>query len=151
MPVDRAILFAGDSTDLSPHPIAKDWILEGNPVARNKLLWLSQDKTTATWIWDCTAGRFNWFYDIDETVHVIEGSVTVRDHHGGTRTLMSGDIAFFPLGSSAEWTVDKYVRKFAVLRQPPSPPAMLVQRVLDKINRMTRSTKTASPTAFGAS
>ena len=138
MSVDRAILFAGDSTLLNPAPIAKDWILEGSPVTRNKLLSVSNDKVASTWIWDCTAGRFNWFYDIDETVYVIEGSVTVRDHHGATRTLMSGDIAFFPAGSSAEWTVKEYVRKLAFLRQPLSPYVMLLQRVCNKLNRMTR-------------
>jgi uncharacterized cupin superfamily protein len=151
--VDRSILFAGDSTQLNPAPISRDWILEGNPVARNKMLAISHDKSATTWIWDCTAGRFDWFYDIDETVYVIEGSVTVRDHHGATRTLATGDVAFFPAGSSAEWTVSKYVRKVAFLRQPPSPYVMLLQRVWNKLNRMARigSAKSAAPTAFGVS
>ena len=69
-------------------------------------------------MWDCTAGRFNWYYDGDETIYVIEGSVTVTDRGGVTRSLNAGDTAFFPAGSSAEWTVNKYVRKIAFLRQP---------------------------------
>jgi uncharacterized cupin superfamily protein len=153
MSVDRAIMFAGDATHLDPAPIFRDWILEGNPVARGKALSVSHDKAAFTWIWDCTAGRFNWFYDIDETVYVIEGSVTVRDHHGATRTLVSGDIALFPAGSSAEWTVNEYVRKIAFLRRPPSPFVRLLQRVCNKLHRMTRirSVKIATPTAFGVS
>jgi uncharacterized cupin superfamily protein len=144
-------MFAGDSTQLNPAPISGDWILEGTPVARGKALSVSHDKAATTWIWDCTAGRFNWFYDIDETVYVIEGSVTVRDHQGATRTLVSGDIAFFPAGSSAEWTVDEYVRKVAFLRKPTSPWVRLLQRVCNKLQRMTRirSVKIATPTAFG--
>jgi uncharacterized cupin superfamily protein len=146
-------MFPGDLTHLNPAPISSDWILEGNPVARNKLLSMSHDKAATTWVWDCTAGRFNWFYDIDETVYVMEGSVTVHDHHGATRTLVSGDVAFFPAGSSAEWTVSKYVRKLAFLRQPPNPYVMLLQRVCNKLNRMTRSgsERLARPTAFGVS
>jgi uncharacterized cupin superfamily protein len=151
MSVDRAIIFAGDSTHLNPSPISRDWILEGNPVARNKLVSMSHDKAATTWIWDCTAGRFNWIYDIDETVYLIEGSVTVRDHRGATRTLVSGDIAFFPAGSSAEWTVTEYVRKVAFLRQPPHPYVMLLQRVYKKLRSMTRIGSVSTPTAFGVS
>jgi uncharacterized cupin superfamily protein len=151
MSVHRSITFSGDSTHLSPCPISRDWILEGNPVARNKLLSVSHDKAATTYIWDCTAGRFNWIYDIDETVYLIEGSVTVRDHHGATRTLGSGDVAFFPAGSSAEWTVKEYVRKVAFLRQPPNPYVMLLQRVFSKLRRMTRIRAVAAPTSFGVS
>jgi EutQ-like cupin domain len=28
---------------------------------------------------NCTAGRFDWFYDVDETVYVLEGSVTIKN------------------------------------------------------------------------
>src|ERR1700690_2658402 len=104
---------------LGPSPITAAWILEGTPTARNKFLSQSEDNTASTYMWDCTAGKFNWFYDIDETICLVEGSVIVRDHRGCTRKLVAGDTAFFPAGSSAEWTVEAYVRRIAFLRQPP--------------------------------
>jgi uncharacterized cupin superfamily protein len=104
---------------LNACPIRAAWILEGNPVARNKVVSASQDGTASTVIWDCTAGRFNWFYSIDETVYVLEGSVRLKDANG-SRLVAAGDSVFFPAGSSAEWTVDTYIRKLAFLRQPLS-------------------------------
>lgn len=94
-------------------PINPDWILEGNPTARNRVLARSSDTLACSIIWDCTAGKFNWFYDIDETVHIIEGSVTVSDGINPPKTLKVGDVAFFPAGTKAHWHVETYVRKVA--------------------------------------
>ena len=46
--------------------------------------------------WSCSAGRFNWHYTVDETVHIISGEVFVTDHKGETHRLGPGDMAFFP-------------------------------------------------------
>jgi uncharacterized protein len=135
MPV-QAIKFATGKLPLGSCPIRPAWILEGNPVARNKLIAAAADGTSSTLMWDCTAGRFNWHYQIDETICVVEGSVTVRDHFGATRTLVAGDTAFFPAGSSAEWTVDHYVRKIAFMRQPLPRPVLLIKRMYHGMKRL---------------
>ena len=135
---NKVITFGTSQVDLGPAPIRSDWILEGSPVTRNKLLSGSTDGTSNTYIWDCTTGRFNWFYDIDETVYVLEGSVKVRDHHGITRTLVPGDTAYFPAGSSAEWTVDTYIRKMAFIQVPMPRPLRFAKRVLRSLKRMVR-------------
>lgn len=135
MPVP-AIKFSTGQVTLDSSPINSNWILEGTPVARNKLISRSVDGMATTLMWECTAGRFNWFYDVDETVCVVEGSVTVRDHAGSTRTLFSGDTAFFPAGSSAEWTVETYVRKIAFMRNPLPRSLLLIRRCLGLLKRL---------------
>jgi uncharacterized protein len=132
----ETIKFATGKLPLGSCPIRPAWILEGNPVARNKLIAESADGASSTVMWDCTAGRFNWHYQIDETICVVEGSVTVRDHFGATRTLVAGDTAFFPCGSSAEWTVDSYVRKIAFMRQPMPRSVLLAKRVYRLLKRL---------------
>jgi len=108
-------------------PINPDWILEGNPVARNRIIARSSDSLACTIIWDCTAGKFNWFYDIDETVHIIEGSVTVSDGVSGPKLLQPGSVAFFPAGTSALWHVETYVRKVAFCQR--TLPAMMERSI----------------------
>jgi uncharacterized cupin superfamily protein len=99
-----------------PSPIRTNWVLEGNPVARNQLLSVSADGNARSYIWDCTAGRFNWFYEADETVYVIEGGVVLTEGTGTARRLCAGDTIFFPAGAHAEWHVENYIRKFALIR-----------------------------------
>lgn len=104
-------------------------------MARNKYLSVSADREARTCIWDCTAGRFNWFYDIDETVYVIEGSVIIKDYSGSVTTLRAGDTAFFPAGSSAEWTVEQYVRKVAFMRSALPRDVQFARRVSKAVRR----------------
>jgi len=130
------IKFESASDDLGPSPIDPEWILEGKPVARIKLMSGSSDGTTDTVIWDCTAGQFEWRYWCDESACVLEGSVVVKDEQGVAHTLTAGDTMFFPAGSRAHWTVDEYVRKYAILRHPLSPMATFVSRAQKKLLRL---------------
>jgi uncharacterized protein len=124
--------------NLSPSPIAPDWILEGNPVARSRLLSKSTDGQAETLMWDCTAGRFTWHYGIDETVYVVEGSVLVTFSNGDTRRLKAGDSAFFPSGSHALWRVERYVRKIAFCRSPVSRKILFLMRCYQSLARIIR-------------
>jgi uncharacterized protein len=136
--LDTIIKFGSADGHLGPAPIRSGWILEGNPVARNKLLSRSSDGTASTYIWDCTSGRFNWFYDIDETVCILEGGVVVRDAIGGERALKAGDTVFFPAGSNAEWTIEAYVRKIAFLREPLPGKILLAKRAYRALKRVIK-------------
>jgi uncharacterized cupin superfamily protein len=119
--------------ELTAAPINPAWILEGAPVARNRLIAPSTDRFGWTMLWDCTAGKFNWHYSIDETVHIIEGGVTVTSSDGSIMTLQAGDIAYFPAGSIAQWHVENYVRKVAYCQKPVPAPVALPLRLLRKI------------------
>lgn len=134
---EGSITIGTTSPNLKLNPIQASWILEGQPVARIELLSSSADGTASTYFWDCTAGRFNWFYGFDETFHILEGTVALKYPSGITRNVGAGDTVFFPIGSSAEWTVHNYVRKLAFCRAPvpdyinvPRQWARRVKRVL---------------------
>jgi uncharacterized cupin superfamily protein len=99
--------------ELADAPINPAWILEGIPRARNRMLWNSGDKTGFCMMWDCTAGKFNWIYEFDELVHVVDGGVTVTGPDGVAKTLGPGDVALFPQGMTVHWHVERYVRKVA--------------------------------------
>jgi uncharacterized cupin superfamily protein len=119
-----------DAHGLAPAPIPRAWILEGSPVARNKYLAGSTDQRATTFMWDCTAGRFNWLYDDDEVIHVLEGSAIIEDASGERRQLQAGDTVLFPAGSQYQWTVPKYIRKLAFSHTPLPPEMRLATGIL---------------------
>jgi uncharacterized cupin superfamily protein len=109
----------------------------------------SSDSTSNTYIWDCTAGKFNWKYSFDETACVLHGSVIVKDEQGVAHTLNAGDTMFFPAGSNADWHVPIYVRKVAFLRYPMASPLVLIYRIHNKLKRILRGDKAGSSTSVG--
>jgi uncharacterized cupin superfamily protein len=135
--IDNSIQVIDASIGWNPCPIRSAWILQGKPIARNKVLSTSHDGTSTTVVWDCTAGKFNWFYSIDETTYILEGSVRLKDSNG-SRLVTAGDSVFFPAGSSAEWTVDTYIRKVAFLRSPLPRPLASVRRIMQRAKRLLK-------------
>jgi uncharacterized protein len=139
MAVETSFRIASATPNFMPNPIRQEWILEGNPIARIEHLSSSADGTASTYFWDCTAGRFNWFYAFDETLLLLEGGVTLKFAAGGSRHVTAGDVIFFPKGASAEWTVDTYVRKIAFCRTPVPEVLVRARRLARWIRRGGRS------------
>ena len=65
-----AVSFAAPAdVELAPNPINPDWVIEGTPQARARLLAESADGTSSVMVWSCTPGRFEWHYAVDETAN----------------------------------------------------------------------------------
>ena len=124
---------------LKSAPIQPEWIIEGQPKARNAILSQSSDRSAVTLVWDCTAGRFNWYYDVDETVHITKGEVVVSTDGKEFARLQRGDVAFFPAGTHAVWHVETYVRKVAFCRKPLPTVVGIPMRIFWKVRGMMRS------------
>jgi uncharacterized cupin superfamily protein len=138
MAVETLITVGTTPANLVLNPIHPGWILEGEPVARLELLSSSADGTASTYFWDCTAGRFNWFYSFDETFHVLEGEVKLKYCSGTSHRVVAGDTVFFPAGSSAEWTVAHYVRKLAFCRTPIPSYLAFARQVARRLKGVAR-------------
>ncbi|WP_445150977.1 cupin domain-containing protein [Baekduia sp. Peel2402] len=120
--------------DLDLSPITPEHVLEGEPIARSTQLTASDCGAVTTYVWDCTAGRFHWYFGVDEVVHILDGEVHVTDDDGTQHVLRAGDVGHFPLGSHSIWHVPEYVRKFAVHRAPARRP--LVRRAAGRVRRL---------------
>jgi uncharacterized protein len=131
--IEEAVELRRDAYGLSASPIPRAWILEGNPVARKKRLTRSSDNLAGTMMWDCTAGRFNWFYDEDEVIHVLAGSVVVEDAAGARLRLEAGDTFLFPAGSRYLWNVPHYIRKIAFLYRPLSWEMRIIRGIHKRV------------------
>ena len=137
-PAARPQGYLANKHSLSPAPIPDDWILEGKPLARCRRLAGSTDGLGSTLMWDCTAGRFNWYYKADETVYVVEGSMTVVDDAGQLSHLKAGDAFLFPKDTRFEWTVHTYVRKVAFVHQPVSRKLRVLMRMSGAVMGLLR-------------
>ncbi len=137
----KPIVHGKTSVELQSAPIQSDWVLEGNPVARNALLARSHDGAACTLIWDCTPGKFEWHYSIDETIHILEGSVLLDDGVAPERRLGPGDVVFFPAGAVVRWTVESQVRKLAFFRRQMPMPVAAMTRAASSAKRWFRRSR----------
>lgn len=106
----------GSDTQLVPDTINPGWVIEGDPQIRCSWWSSDTDGLANNYVWDCTAGRFRWYFGSDETVHIIEGEVEVSADGVPPAWLRAGDSAIFRADTWATWYVPAYVRKHAVLR-----------------------------------
>jgi len=121
--LSKSIVIASASTDdLRSSPVTPDWVINGKPETRSRELARSRDRTSYSMVWDCTAGRFTWHYNKDETLVVLSGEAFITDEKGQERRIGAGDIVFFPAGTSSKWHVPEYIRKVAFLRHPMPRP-----------------------------
>ena len=123
------------NVDLKPSPIEPSWILEGNPEARAHEMSVSACGTTRTIIWSCTEGKFNWYYDVDETIMILEGSVTLESEGMSTRRYGVGDVILFREGAHVKWHVERPVRKIAFFRQTLPFGLGYAVRAINKLKR----------------
>jgi len=111
------VIAATAEAELTPVPIRADWVIEGAPQVRSKRLTTTPDRAATAFVWACSPGRFHWYYDVDEFLHIMEGEVFVTDEKGNVRRLGPGDMAFFPAGAHSVWHVPHEVKKLAICHQ----------------------------------
>jgi uncharacterized cupin superfamily protein len=133
----RGVFKSIDSIELKADPIEPSWVLEGNPQARSGCHSNNADHWAATYVWDCTAGRFKWHFAWEETVVIQQGEVRVTNASGDTHTLVAGSIGYFPAGTWWVWEVPNYVRKLSFNRLEVARPARAVGKLL-RLLRLSR-------------
>src|SRR6202012_4296028 len=116
--MSRALIETGNLVvNLTPRPIEPSWIIEGNPLAQWHVLSRSADGLASTMVWECSEGRFNWYYDFDETVLILEGSIVLESDGMPPTRYIAGDVIFFKDGAHAKLHVEGHVKKIAFCRK----------------------------------
>jgi uncharacterized protein len=124
--VVRSVVTAGD---MDPDPMDPSWILEGNPEARSRRLFLDPDRSISATLWDCTAGTFDWHYGGDEIIQIVDGEAELTFPNGTVTVVKPGDIVYFPGAQIVRFHVSRYVRKVSLYSDRTSPFRRLVQKV----------------------
>jgi uncharacterized protein len=127
---------ANTSSKMSLSPIERSWIIEGEPVAELSILSKSADSRAWTVVWQCSAGKFNWYYDYDETILILDGSIVIEAEGMPPASYKPGDVIFFKEGAHAIWHVENSVRKIAFCRRTNPDFLNFAVRVVSKIKRI---------------
>jgi uncharacterized cupin superfamily protein len=137
--------------NLTPKPIVPSWIIEGNPVAQWCVLSKSADGLASTMVWECSEGKFNWYYDFDETFLILEGTIVLESDTMRPTRYSAGDVIFFKNGAHARWHVEGRVRKLAFCRTTQPFLLSFVLRAISKIKRtLMPSAKRQSASLVGS-
>jgi hypothetical protein len=135
--MSRALIeIARLTVDLTPRPIEPSWIIEGKPEATWCVLSKSADGLASTMVWHCTAGKFNWYYDFDETILILEGGIVLESDAMPPTRYGPGDVIFFKDGAHARWHVESHVKKLAFCRKTQPVWLGFALRVVLKLKKI---------------
>ncbi len=87
-------------------------------------------------IWSCTEGKFNWYYDVDETIMILEGSIVLESEGMPPKRYGVGDVILFRHGAHVKWHVEHHVKKIAFFRQTIPFGLGFAIRAINKLKRM---------------
>ncbi len=96
----------------------------------------SADGLASTMVWHCTAGKFNWYYDFDETILILEGGIVLESDTMPPTRYGPGDVIFFKDGAHARWHVESHVKKLAFCRKTQPVWLGFALRVVLKLKKM---------------
>jgi hypothetical protein len=149
--MSRSLIETGNLVvNLTPRPIEPSWIIEGKPDAQWCVLSKSADGMASTMVWECSEGKFDWYYDFDETILILEGSIVLENDAMSPTRYGPGDVIFFKDGAHARWHVEGRVRKLAFCRKTQPVLLGFALRALSRIKR-TLMPAAKRPTASLAS
>ena len=108
--------------ELDSYPPVREEVIEGELDMRAAFLWMAEDRTAATGIWQCPPVKLSLVHPFDETFVVLSGRLTVTPEGGEPRELGPGDAIVLPYESVNVWEIHETVTKvFAVHRTPALP------------------------------
>jgi uncharacterized cupin superfamily protein len=145
------IEIAKTTVDLTPRPIEPSWIIEGKPDATWCVLSQSADGLASTMVWHCTAGKFNWYYDFDETILILEGGIVLESDTMPPTRYGPGDVIFFKDGAHARWRIESHVKKLAFCRKTQPVWLGFALRVVLKLKKMFLPAGDRQPASLMAS
>jgi uncharacterized cupin superfamily protein len=92
-------------------------VIDGKP--EGKVHWLRTstegDGQLLTGMFTAQPSKVNYEFVGDESLHLMEGRVTVEMSDGETVEMKAGDVASFPKGAKSVWTIHEPMKKFFVI------------------------------------
>jgi hypothetical protein len=101
----RAFASSVNSSDFESFALPNEDVLKGEPNARVHWLRPEGHGSQVAGVFRCDPAVFRYAWEVDETIHVLEGRVRIEVDGGATLELGVGDIASFSAGDRGAWHV----------------------------------------------
>jgi len=125
--------------------IPADWVINGRPETRSKVLVRSHDWIAHVIVWECGAVSYKWHYNQDEAYIVLSGEGFMTDETGVERRFGPGDVGYFPAGTSTTWRHPDHYKKVALIKESVWRPVGFGLKVWNKLLRTAGLTRKSSP------
>ena len=105
-----------DATSWEPYALPKESIVEGDP--KSQVHWLRVsgpgELPYFAGLWTAQPSVFDYRFELDETLHVLEGHVVVSVEGGPTIDMRPGDVVSFAKRAMTRWHVKAPFKKVFV-------------------------------------
>lgn len=102
-------------------PIPREVIASGDPVQRGHQYFATDNDRVTSGVWDCTTHALKRdAYEVDEFMIVLEGSISIEDKSGDTKTFRAGESFIIPKYTDCIWKQSEYARKYYFIHDNPS-------------------------------
>ena len=108
--------FAWNDLQLDDWPIPQENILEGQPDAAGSIIYMTNDKTSCSGIWQCKPGKFRWDFTWNESIYIISGRGKIFEESGAIHEISAGKMVHFNQGLKSTWVVEELIQKFFMLQ-----------------------------------
>ena len=97
--------------DATASGVVDNFLKDGVVPHMTDTMYTSPDGNYLFGVWTSEAGSWDVSFTRDELCYFTEGTVTLTDANGGSKTFNAGDVALFPAGFTGTWHVDKFIKK----------------------------------------
>ena len=129
LPISTAVR----NEQLQVSTIPAQWVVSGDSTTKSKVLGKTQDRLAYVALWECGSVNFKWHYAQDEAFVVLSGEAFMTDEQGREHRYGTGDVGFFPAGTTITWRIPDHLRKVAFVKEPVWPPFALLLKGWSKM------------------
>jgi uncharacterized cupin superfamily protein len=104
-PVDHGDGLQVPLDEVAPPTMEREgYVIESGGVSM-KVLWVSEDGTAASGLWEARPGVIKGIFIFDENDYILSGRMTVTPEGGEPVEVRAGEVVHFPKGSVGTWEI----------------------------------------------
>lgn len=108
------VVFGNSQCQVDVHPTPAHKCVSGQPLQTYQNYYKSEDGNLAAGIWSCEVGTFTVNFTEHEYIHILNGTIIIKDNNGQELRLTSGMHVVIPQGFQGTWQIVEAATKVFV-------------------------------------